>query len=229
MIVAERKPIEEIRKMIEKYDRILIVGCGTCVAVCLAGGEKEVQILAEQMRMMDEMEGRKREFGEVTITRQCDKEYLAELEDRIKEYDAVLSMACGAGVQFLAEYYEGVNVYPALNTRFIGVAEGAGVWTERCLACADCVLHKTGGICPVTICPKGLLNGPCGGTNHGKCEVDPEKDCAWTLIYRRLEKLGRLDEFLTIHPPKNWQVKVHPAKYVHEGYAEEATEEAKGE
>ena len=224
MIVAERKTLEEIRKMLEKYNKVLIAGCGTCVAVCLTGGEKEVGILAEQLRMMDEMEGKKREFGETTITRQCDKEYLSELKEKIKDYDAVLSTACGAGVQFLAEYYEGKNVLPALNTRFIGVAEGAGVWTQRCVACSDCILFKTGGICPVTICPKGLVNGPCGGTNHGKCEVDKEKDCAWTLIYRRLEKLGRLNEFLEIHPPKNYKVQTHPGKMSHPAYSQEAKE-----
>jgi len=222
MIVAERKPIEQIQEMIGDFKKVLVVGCGTCVAVCMAGGEKEVEILAEELRLWRKLNGEDGyTYDEVTLTRQCDKEYLEEIRDRIGDYDAVISTACGAGVQFLAEVYEGRLVFPALNTKFIGVAEGAGVWTQRCMACSDCILEWTGGICPMTICPKNLLNGPCGGTNHGKCEVDPDKDCAWTLIYRRLEKLGRLEKFKQIHAPKNYNPMTKPGSYVHAAYQEE--------
>ena len=220
MIVAERKPLEQIEAMIEGFDKILVVGCGTCVAVCMAGGEKEVEILAAELRMKGKMDGKQRTIDEVTITRQCDKEYLDQLEKYIAEYDAVLSTACGAGVQFLAERYDDKVVLPALNTLFIGVAEGAGVWTQRCMACSDCILDQTGGICPMTICAKNLVNGPCGGTNHGKCEVDDEKDCAWTLIYNKLEKIGRLDYIRKIQPPKNYNVMTKPGKYTHEAFKE---------
>jgi ferredoxin len=219
MIVAERKPFEEIRAMLAPHGKVLVAGCGMCVAVCMAGGEKEVEILASQLRLTDEKEGRKAEYLEQTVTRQCDKEYLEEFRKKVEQADAVLSMACGVGVQFLAEFFEGKVVYPAVNTRFLGANEGAGIWTQRCMACASCILDKTGAVCPMTICPKNLLNGPCGGTNHGKCEVDADKDCAWTLIYRRLEKLGRLADFSVIHPPKNFQVMTKPAKYVHRAYA----------
>ena len=167
MIVAERKPIEKIEQMLEPYEKVLMVGCGMCVAVCMAGGEKEVQILAEQLRLKAKAGGRSIRIDEVTLTRQCDLEYLDQIEKVIDNYDAVMSTACGAGVQYLAERYDTKAVYPALNTRFIGVAEGAGVWTERCRACANCVLDQTGGVCPITICPKSLVNGPCGGTDHG--------------------------------------------------------------
>jgi hypothetical protein len=138
-------------------------------------------------------------------------------------------MACGAGVQFLAERYDDRVVLPALDTRFIGVAEGAGVWTQRCVACAECILEQTGGICPMTICAKNLLNGPCGGTNHGKCEVDKDKDCAWTLIYRKMEKLGRLEMLRKVAPPKDYAPATKPGRYVHRAYQDLADEdEGKG-
>ncbi len=220
MIVAERKPFEEIKAMIEGCKKVLIVGCGECVSVCMAGGEKEVQILASQLRLAFEEEGKKLEAGETTLERQCDKEYLEEIKDKVDDYDAVISMACGAGVQFLAEMYDSKPVYPALNTQFIGVAEREGEWSERCRACSDCVLAETGGICPVAICPKGLLNGPCGGTNDGKCELSKEKDCAWTLIYNRLDKLGKLDNIRKIFPAKKYSVQTTPGRRIHEAFKE---------
>ena len=225
MIVAERKSLEEIEAMVEGMQKILVVGCGTCVAVCMAGGEKEVELLAAQLRMKGKLEGKPRIVDEITVTRQCDKEYLEPLAKYIDEYEAVISTACGAGVQFLAERYDHKIVLPALNTRFIGVAEDAGVWSQRCTACADCVLDQTGGICPMTICPKNLMNGPCGGTNHGKCEVDDEKDCAWTLIYNRLKKIGRLDYLKKIQPPKDYSVMTKPGKYTHQAFEEAKQEE----
>lgn len=218
MIVAERKPVAEIKQVLENYKRILLVGCGTCVAVCMAGGEREVGILASLLKMSFRMEGKEVEIGEVTVERQCDKEFLQPLEEKVKDYQVVVSLACGIGIQFLAEMYDSKIVVPGVNTRFLGSNEGEGVWKERCRACGDCILAETGGICPVTTCAKGLLNGPCGGTNDGKCEVDKDKDCAWTLIYQKLEKLGKLDTIRTIFPPKNYQVQTQPARMVHEVY-----------
>jgi ferredoxin len=201
------------------------VGCGTCVAVCMAGGEKEVELLAAQLRMKGKIAGKTRTIDEITITRQCDNEYLDGLAKHVDQYDAVLSLGCGAGVQFLAQRYDDKVVLPALNTLFIGVAEEAGVWSQKCMACSDCVLDQTGGICPMTICAKNLLNGPCGGTDHGKCEVDGEKDCAWTLIYRRLEKLGRLADFEKVQPPKDYSVMLKPRKHTHQAFKEAQQEE----
>ena len=218
MIVAERKPVAEVKQALEGYEKTLIVGCGTCVAVCMAGGEREVGILKSLLKMSFRMEGKEVEIGEVTVERQCDKEFLQPLEEKVKDYQVVVSLACGIGVQFLAEMYDDKVVIPGVNTRFLGSNEGEGVWRERCRACGDCVLAETGGICPVTMCPKGLLNGPCGGTNDGKCEVDREKDCAWTLIYQKLERLGKLDIIRTIFPPKNYQVQTKPAYMLHEVY-----------
>ncbi len=201
MVVAERKPLDEIREMIQGCKKILVLGCGTCTTVCMTGGEKEVSILATELRMLD----KDLEVLEDTIERQCDREFIEEIEKKIAECDAVLSMACGAGVQLVAEMFEDKPVYPALNTKFIGVAEEQGRWSEVCTACGDCLLAETGGICPVTRCSKGLLNGPCGGSVDGKCEVDPENlDCAWQLIYDRLKRLGRLNVLEKVREPKDW-------------------------
>jgi len=225
MIVAERKTLDQIEAMIEGKDKILVAGCGTCVAVCMAGGEKEVEVLAAQLRMRGKLAGKERTVDEITITRQCDREYLDQIAKYADEYDAIVSTACGAGVQFLAERYDEQVVLPALNTLFIGVAEEAGVWTQKCVACSDCVLDQTGGICPMTICAKNSLNGPCGGTNHGKCEVDGEKDCAWTLIYKKLEKTDRLDYMRQIQPPKDYSVTTTPRKHSHEAFRQAREEE----
>ena len=225
MIVADKKPLDQIEAMIEGFDKILIAGCGTCVAVSMAGGEKEVEQLAAQLRMKGKIDGKQRVVDEITITRQCDKEYLEQLAKYVDDYDVIISTACGAGVQFLAERYDDKIILPGLNTLFLGVAEEAGVWSQRCITCADCVLDQTGGICPMTICAKNLLNGPCGGTDCGKCEVNGEKDCAWTLIYRRLEKIGRLDYMKKIQPPKDYSVATKPLKHSHEAFAKAQQEE----
>jgi ferredoxin len=220
MIVAKRKPFNEIKELVSGSRKMLILGCGTCVAVCLAGGEKEVAILASQLKMALALEDQAVKIDELTIERQCDREFIEEINNKVNvdEYDLVLSTACGAGVQLLSDVFDHKVVVPALNTTFIGVAEGPGIWTERCRSCSDCVLAETGGICPVTICAKGLVNGPCGGARHGKCEVDPEKDCAWTLIYNRLEKIGRLDRMHQILPPKRFSIQQYPAVVIHEAY-----------
>ncbi len=225
MIVAQRKPLDRIEAMIEPFEKVLVVGCGTCVAVCMAGGEKEVEILAAELRMRAKLAGKQRQVDEVTVTRQCDREYLDAVAKYVDQYDVLLSTGCGAGVQFLAERYDRKLVLPALDTLFIGVAEEPGVWSERCSACSECILDQTGGICPMTICAKSLLNGPCGGTNHGKCEVDGEKDCAWTLIYRRLEKLGRLDQLRRIQPPKDYSKATRPARHTHEAFRQSQQED----
>jgi ferredoxin len=225
MIVAKRKPLEQIEAMLEGFEKVLVVGCGTCVAVCMAGGEKEVELLSAQLRMKSKLAGNPRTVDEITVTRQCDKEYLEPLAKYADQYDVILSTGCGAGVQFLAERYDDKIVLPALNTLFIGVAEGPGQWSEKCMACEECVLHETGGICPMTICAKNLLNGPCGGTDHGKCEVDGDKDCAWTLIYNKLEKLGRLDLMKKIQSPKDYSVMTKPGRFTHEAFEQAEAEE----
>jgi len=211
MIIAERKPMEEIMEMMAPYKKLLLVGCGTCVTICWAGGEKEVEVLASQLRLARKAEGNEISILETTIERQCEKEMVEEIRDKVAEVEAILSLACGSGVQTVAELFEEKPVFPALNTTFIGMPEKEGLWVEMCGACGDCFLDRTGGICPVVRCAKGLLNGPCGGTRKGgKCEVDPEKDCAWVLVYRRLEKQGRLGLMRKYYPPKNFRAVKRP-------------------
>jgi len=218
MIVATRKPFEEIKKSLAAYQNILVVGCGTCVAVCLAGGKKEVGLLTSQLRMSFGLDKRKVRISEVTLERQCDHEFLEMIRDQVKDHDVLLSLACGAGVQFLAEAYPEKAVCPGVNTTFIGVAEAAGLWTERCRACGDCVLAVTGGICPRTKCTKGLNNGPCGGMVDGKCEVDPERSCAWVSIYDRLVREGRLFQIESILPATDFRRQTKPGTVTHAAY-----------
>jgi ferredoxin len=204
MIVAERKPVEEIIGFIKDCKKILIVGCNECVTVCYAGGKKEVGILASALKMAFTKEGKDLEITEVTLERQCDHEYLEEIRNIIEDYDAVISLACGVGVQFMAEKYLRTPIYPGVNTCFMGVTEERGVWSERCQACGQCILGQTAGICPISRCAKRLLNGPCGGSTNGKCEINKEIDCAWQLIIDRLKELGRLDDYDVLVPIKDW-------------------------
>jgi ferredoxin len=205
MIVAQRKNIPDLLAIVEKHRKVLLLGCGTCVTVCLAGGQREVSIIASALRMAAKLKGLPLEVGEATIERQCDNVFLEQAADTIKNHDAVLSLGCGAGVQALAERYSGKPVYAGLDTAFIGILEERGVWAEKCGACGSCVLHLYGGICPVTRCAKQMLNGPCGGSREDHCEVDPARPCAWQLIYLRLKEIGQLDQLKKTKPPKNWR------------------------
>jgi ferredoxin len=204
MIMARPKPIEEIINEIKDFKKILIAGCDGCVTVCEAGGIKEVQVVASALRLYFTKETKRMEVDETSLTRQCDKDYLQQLLDRIDDYDAVVSLACGAGVQFMAEMYRNKPIFPGVDTCFIGVTEERGVWAERCQACGQCILARTGGICPIARCSKRMLNGPCGGSEKGKCEVSPDTDCGWQLIYERLKELGQLDYFAKPTDPKDW-------------------------
>lgn len=204
MIVADKKPIEEIIEEIKGFRKVLVLGCNECVTVCEAGGKKEVGILASALRMYFLNQGQEAKIDEITLERQCDHEYLEEIRDVIDQYDAVVSLACGVGVQFMAEKYLSTPVYPGVNTCFLGATEKRGLWTERCQACGACILAYTGGICPVSRCAKRLLNGPCGGSTNGKCEISKDVDCAWQLIVDRLKALGRLDDYEKIFAIKDW-------------------------
>ena len=191
--------------MIEGVEKLLILGCGSCVTVCMAGGEKEVGILASTLRLANKQHGVAMEIVEETIERQCDREFFDGVREEIENADAVLSMACGVGVQFCSEIFEGRRVFPGLNTKFYGTTEQQGLWTERCAGCGDCVLDKFGGVCPIARCSKSLLNGPCGGSQDGKCEVDTANiDCGWQLIYDRLKGLGLLHTLEENEPIKDW-------------------------
>lgn len=204
MIVADKKPLEEIIELIKDYERILVAGCNECVTVCEAGGRKEVEVLASALRLYFLKQGREATISEVTPERQCDPEYLAELSDLVDNHQVVLSLACGVGCQFMAEQYPSKPVYPGVNTMFMGGKEQRGLWTERCQGCGSCILALTGGICPVSRCAKRVLNGPCGGSTDGKCEISKETDCAWQLIINRLKALGRLEDYEKLMPLKDW-------------------------
>jgi ferredoxin len=205
MIVADRKKIPEIRDMVKDHQRVLIVGCGTCVTVCLAGGERETGIIGSALRMSLKIIGREAVVvDECTIERQCEDAFIDGLAERAGDYDAVCSLACGAGVQALAERFPGKAVYPGLNTQFIGILESQGVWTEKCAACGSCRLGQYFGICPITRCAKRQLNGPCGGSRNGKCEVSDTADCAWQLIGDRAKSLGKLDKLNAVMAVQDW-------------------------
>jgi hypothetical protein len=204
MIVAEQKPIEEIIASIDGLQRVLILGCNECVTVCEAGGKKEVGVLASALRMYFLKEGREVKIDERTLERQCDTEYLDEIRDVADAYDAIVSLACGVGVQFTAENYPSTPIFPGVNTCFMGATEKRGLWTERCQGCGSCILADTGGICPVSRCAKRIFNGPCGGSTEGRCEISQEVPCAWQLIIDRLQALGLVDDYEKVTPIKNW-------------------------
>ena len=202
MITAEQKPIDEIREMIAPYKKILVLGCGSCVDECAAGGQKETAMLASALRMAAKMNGEDVKISEQTLDRQCVKEFYIKLDDIIDRYDAVLSLGCGAGVQAVADMFQEIPIIPALNTEFLGETRDQGLWVENCLGCGDCMLGFFGGVCPLARCSKQLLNGPCGGSMDGKCEINPEVDCAWQLIVDRLSNFNAIDNLEKIYPPK---------------------------
>jgi ferredoxin len=204
MIIAEQKPLEEIKSLVGNANKVLVVGCGTCVTVCFAGGSREAAIMAASLRMSSKLDGGGKDVTDVTVQRQCEWEYLDAIREEVSQADVILSLGCGIGVQAMVEHFPEKWVVPGLNTTFLGVPTEQGVWDERCAACGDCILGLTGGICPIARCSKSLLNGPCGGSEAGHCEIDPDVACAWQLIYDRLSSMGKLDVLLEIQPPKNW-------------------------
>lgn len=216
MIKAQRKPLAEITKMLAstgpKADgtpkRVLIAGCGTCVTVCFAGGEKEVDLLATTLRLQAGARGAA-EYSLATPQRQCELEYIENLAGEVEKADAVISMACGVGVQVMAQRFADTPVYPALDTTFMGPPAGHGTWIENCAGCGSCVLGYTAGICPIARCAKSMLNGPCGGSQAGKCEVNRDIECAWALIFEGLTNQGKLGNMTSIAPPKDWSTSAH--------------------
>lgn len=205
MIIAEQKKLDEIRSLIGEAEKVLVVGCGTCVTVCFAGGAREAAITATSLRMASKLNGSDQAVDDVTVQRQCEWEYLDAVAEDVGDADVIVSLGCGIGVQAMTEHFPDAWVVPGLNTTFLGLPTEQGVWAERCAACGDCVLGLTGGICPIARCSKSLLNGPCGGSEAGHCEIDAEVDCAWQMIYDRLNSKGKLHLLMDVKPPKNWQ------------------------
>ena len=204
MIVAEQKGIDEILDSLTGYKKIVIASCGTCVTVCMSGGEKEALALKGMLLAAAEERREERDVSVVNLKRQCDDEFIDDLEPELLAGDVILSMGCGVGVQFMAGKFTDKPVLPALNTSFYGAAKELGYWTEYCQGCGNCLLEKTGGVCPVARCSKSIFNGPCGGSQNGKCEIDEEIDCAWQLIYEKLKAFGKLDRLTEIFEPRDW-------------------------
>ena len=205
--ITKQKPIDEIEQQLEGLGRIYIIGCGYCTTVTKTGGLEQVLEMKERLQNMGKIV-----TGWTVIPIACDEMTevsLRENNEAIQNANCILVMTCGLGVQRVALYID-KPVIPALDTLFIGLEESPGSFHEACAQCGQCVLGWTAGICPITACHKHLLNGPCGGTNNGKCEVDKEKDCAWTLIYQRLKEQGRLDLMRKYQPIKNSQVVPRP-------------------
>jgi ferredoxin len=204
MIVGKIKPLEEIASSISGFNRVMIIGCGSCVSVCLSGGEKAADRLAIDLANADSLQKEAPEFLIGAVLRQCERDLLENYLEVPEDVDAILSLACGAGVQTLVKVFKDKPVIPALNTTFLGALDEPGRWEEKCQGCGNCILSSTGGICPVTRCAKRLLNGPCGGSKDGKCEINKDMDCAWQLIIDRLTLLDRLEDYEKIIPPKDW-------------------------
>jgi ferredoxin len=196
MIVGQQKPFEEIWEMVKGFKKILVYGCNTCVAICHAGGGKEAELLATMIRMKAVQEGVDMQVDNEAIERHCEPEFFVPLDEKVKGYDLVLSTACGVGVNFLADRLAGtIPVYPGINTSFYGGVPEAGFFVELCGGCGNC--------------SKSLMNGPCGGTDKGKCEVSSETDCAWYLIVERMKKLGTLEKLFEVQPPRDWSTGTH--------------------
>lgn len=200
MIVGKLKPLDEILSSVKGFQNILILGCGSCVTVCLSGGDREARGLARAISDAVQTPTLRVE----TFLRLCERDLVKDQLQVPADTEAILTLACGAGAQTLSSVFEKLPVIPALNTSFLGALDEPGTWREKCVGCGDCVLTSTGGICPIARCAKRLLNGPCGGSSKGKCEIDRETDCAWQLIIDRLTALDRLDEYEKIHPVKDW-------------------------
>jgi hypothetical protein len=209
MIVLKQKPIDWLLDRLRPYRRVAVLGCGTCSTVCFAGGEREVEELCCALQLALQDTDAEMELEGATCKRVCDWEFVEPMAESLREVDAILSLACGAGSNLLAEKLDSVPIIPGVDTAFLGTNTGLDSWDEMCAACGDCIIDQTFGICPVARCAKTLLNGPCGGSNDGKCEVNPEVDCGCAKIVERARAMGRLDELERVIPPKDWSSARH--------------------
>ncbi len=211
MIATKQKPFDEILDSLKGEKRIFIVGCGDCATICHTGGEEEVWAMEERLVA----EGKK-VVGTVVIEVACHtlkvRSVFNELKEQIRQADGLLVLACGAGVQ-AASQVPTRTVHPGLDSLFLANIRRHGEFLERCSMCGQCILDLTRGICPLTRCAKGLINGPCGGAKDGKCEVE-ERDCCWVQIYERLKERGELDRLRVYQPPKDFQRTVKPGSLI---------------
>jgi len=209
MITVKQKEIDWILDRLAPYRKIVVLGCGSCATVCFGGGEREVEELCCSLQLALRDSDADVEFQGLTCKRVCDWEFVEPVADDLAGADAILSLACGAGTNLLAEKLETTPVIPGVDTTLLGTNVGPGQWVEKCAACGNCIIDETFGICPVAGCAKTLLNGPCGGSTDGKCEVGDDIDCAWDKIVKRAKALGRLDELERVVGPKDWSSARH--------------------
>lgn len=211
MIIQKQKPFEEIVKALEGEGKIFIAGCADCATTCKVGGEEEVAEMKKKLEAVG-----KTVTGTTVVDTCCLSGKVRELgramAEAVNTADSILVLACGTGVQTIGDHLK-KRVHPGCDSLFIGEVVRMGKYVEKCTACGQCILEDTEGICPVTRCSKGLLNGPCGGYRDGKCEVDPEKDCAWMLIYEQLKARGKLDKLARMAKPKNFSTAHTPRTY----------------
>jgi len=208
--ITQKKTDEEIDQLLDGFARVFVIGCGTCVTLTQTGGQPEVEAMREHLSGKGKLV-----TGHVVLPVACDNltgEALKEYGEQLELSDVLLIMTCAFGVQTVDRQFKKM-VVPALDTLFIGKETGLGRFDEICTQCGTCILGETGGICPVTSCHKGLVNGPCGGTDNGKCEIDDEKDCAWTQIYNRLKDLGQLEAMRKLQKPRNHHGEPSPGKW----------------
>lgn len=212
MIITEQKPIEELGDSLKTVNKVFLVGCGECATTCKTGGEQELLVVKAKLESLGKVVLGICVPGAPCVASQIKGE-LAKNMVQLRQAEAVLVFSCGLGIQSVKDNDRlGLLVLPGCNTMFGAVMDAKGDFYEKCSLCAECILGKTAGICPITLCAKGILNGPCGGMDKGKCEVDKEKDCAWVLIYKELEKKNKLDSLKTTQAPKDFKKSGRPHK-----------------
>ena len=209
MVISDKKPIQEILGFLEGSEKVILVGCNQCAATCKTGGEPELQAMKEELEANGKTVLGCKVIDPCCNLLQCKKD-LKSVKEELREADAILSLACGDGTQTIVKNTKSMPVYPANNTLFIGEVERVGQFEEACKACGECELGWTGGICPVTMCAKGLINGACGGAKDGKCEISHENDCAWIKIYERLKDIDQLENLTAVRPPKDYSKQNNP-------------------
>ena len=209
MVISDKKPIQEILGFLEGSEKVILVCCNQCAATCKTGGEPELQAMKEELEANGKTVLGCKVIDPCCNLLQCKKD-LKSVKEELREADAILSLACGDGTQTIVKNTKSMPVYPANNTLFIGEVERVGQFEEACKACGECELGWTGGICPVTMCAKGLINGACGGAKDGKCEISHENDCAWIKIYERLKDIDQLDNLTAVRPPKDYSKQNNP-------------------
>jgi len=202
-----QKSLDEIIGCLEPKEKVFVVGCGNCAEKCQSGGQKQVEEMKERLEARGVIvtgaaaTPSGKSLCKLSLTRELLK---IEYKEQTDEADSFLVLACGQGLHTVIDVTEGAKVHPGCDTIFGGETVTDDFISEYCSLCGECIVDKTGGLCPLTLCPKGLLNGPCGGARDGKCEVNPDRDCAWKLIYERLKTLGRTEDLYEYQPPKNY-------------------------